>query len=72
MAKQKRMDLLPFVADTSTKATNAETAYDDSCIVSAHRANTRSGFSGLSLAERKQVEKGLRKLAEKLGRKKSS
>ncbi len=67
MTRQKRTDLLPFVADTS-----AETAYDlaeDSCIVAAHRANGRSGLRGLTLAERKQVEKEFQKLAAKLGRK---
>jgi len=72
MARQKRTDLLPFVADTATEATTAETLYDaagDSCIVAAHAANARSGRHGLSLAERKQVEKDFKKLAEKLGRK---
>ena len=69
----KESALLPF-ADTATRATSEELAYDaaeDSCIVIAHRANARSGHSGLSLADRKQVEKDLKKLAAKLGRKAS-
>ncbi len=73
MARQKRVDLLPFVADTATRATTAETVYDgaeeDSCIVIAHRANARSRHRALSLKEREQIEEDFKKLAEKLGRK---
>ncbi len=68
MAKQKRTDLL-FVADRATEATSAYDAAADSCIVACHVANARWGHSGLSLADRKQVEKDLKKLAAKLGRK---
>jgi len=74
MPRRERVDLLPF-ADTATKATSAETVYDaaeDSCVLIAHQANARAGHHSLSLADRKQVEKDLKKLAAKLGRKASN
>jgi len=68
--RQKSTDLLPFVADRATEATSVYDAAADSCIFAAHAANSaRSGHRGLSLDERKQVEKDFKKLAVKLGRK---
>jgi hypothetical protein len=67
-----KTSLLPFVADTATNATSAESLYDaaeDSCIVIAHRANnTMLGHRMLSPVEREQVEKDIKRLAVKLGK----